>query len=147
MLYAWDSVLYTRAIEQFDVRLHQPQPPGHIFYVGLVWLVNSLVGDANAAMVWVSVFAAAAAVAALYCLGRVMFGRDIALVAALLLATSLSFWLQSEVAYPYTLLGCLSIAVAAMIYPAWAGSKAWVLPAALALGIASGFRQDLLPFL
>jgi len=147
MLYAWDSVLYSRAIEVFDVRLHQPQPPGHIFYVGLVWLVHNFVADANAAMVWVSVFAAAAAVAALYGLGRVMFGRDIALVASLLLATSLSFWLQSEVAYPYTLLGFLSIAVAATIYPVWSGNKAWVFPAALALGVASGFRQDLLPFM
>src|SRR5680860_1229789 len=44
----------------------------------------------------------------LYFLGRIMFDRNVALVAALLLATSLSFWLQSEVAYPYTLLGCLS---------------------------------------
>ncbi|MHB9111735.1 MAG: glycosyltransferase family 39 protein [Thermoleophilia bacterium] len=147
MLYAWDSVLYTRAIEQFDVRLHQPQPPGHIFYVGLVRLVNSVAGDPNAAMVWISILAAAVAVAILYFLGRIMFGRDIGLVAALLLATSLSFWLQSEVAYPYTLLGCLSVIVAAMIYPAWTGSKAWALPSALALGIASGFRQDLLPFL
>jgi len=147
MLYAWDSVLYTRAIEQFDIRLHQPQPPGHIFYVGLARLVNSVVGDPNAAMVWISILAAATAVAVLYSLGRIMFGRGIGLVAALLLATSLSFWLQSEVAYPYTLLGCLSVTVAAMIYPTWTGSKAWVLPAALALGIASGFRQDLLPFL
>lgn len=147
MLYAWDSVLYTRAIELFDVRIHQPQPPGHIYYVGLVWLVNSVTGDPNAAMVWISILAAAGAVSVLYFLGRMMFGRDIGLVAALLLATSLSFWVQSEVAYPYTLLGCLSLIVAAMIYPTWTGSKAWVLPAALALGIASGFRQDLLPFL
>src|SRR5665811_1192445 len=102
MLYAWDSVLYTRAIEHFDVRLHQPQPPGHIFYVGLVRLANSVFGDPNAAMVWISIFAAAAAVTMLYFLGRIMFDRNVALVAALLLATSLSFWLQSEVAYPYT---------------------------------------------
>lgn len=147
MLYAWDSVLYTRAVELFDVRLHQPQPPGHIYYVGLVRLVNNLTGDPNAAMVWISILAAAIAVAVLYFLGRIMFGRDIGLVASLLLATSLSFWLQSEVAYPYTLLGCLSVVVAAMIYQTWVGSKAWVIPSALALGIASGFREDLLPFL
>lgn len=147
MLYAWDSVLYTRAIELFDVRLHQPQPPGHIFYVGMIRLVNSVISDPNAAMVWISILAASVSVAVMFFLGRTMFGRDVGLVAALLLATSLSFWLQSEVAYPYTLLGCLSVVVAAMIYPTWTGSKAWVLPSALALAIASGFRQDLLPFL
>lgn len=147
MLYAWDSVLYTRAIEHFDVRLHQPQPSGHIFYVGLVRLVNSLFGNPNTTMVWISIFASALAVTALYYLGRIMFGRNTGLVAALLLATSPSFWLTSEVAYPYTLLGCLSVIVATIIYQTWQGSRAWVLPSALALGIASGFRQDLLPFL
>ncbi len=147
MLYAWDSVLYTRAIEHFDITLQQPQPPGHIFYVGLIWLVNHAFGNANTTMVWLSVFFAAAAVAALYWLGRLMFGRDTGLAAALLLATSLSFWALSEVAYPYTLLAFLSTLVAGMSYLVWQGSRAWVLPAALTLGIASGFRQDLLPFL
>lgn len=147
MLYAWDSVLYTRAIEHFDITLQQPQPPGHIFYVGLIWLVNHAFGNANTSMVWLSVFFAAAAVAALYWLGRIMFGRDTGLAAALLLATSLSFWSLSEVAYPYTMLAFLSTLVAGMAYLIWQGSRAWVLPAALTLGIASGFRQDLLPFL
>lgn len=147
LLYAWDSVLYTRAIEHFDVTVHQPQPPGHIFYVGLVWLVNRLFGDPNAAMVWISIFFAAAAVAALYWLGRIIFGRDAGLAAALLLATSLSFWSLSEVALPYTLLGFLSTIVAGIIYLAWEGRGSWVLPASLALALASGFRQDLLPFL
>jgi len=147
LLYAWDSVLYTRAIEHFDVTVHQPQPPGHIFYVGLVWLVNRRFGDPNAAMVWISIFSAAAAVAALYWLGRIIFGRDAGLAAALLLATSLSFWSLSEVALPYTLLGFLSTIVAGMIYLTWEGGGSWVLPASLALALASGFRQDLLPFL
>ncbi len=147
MLYAWDSVLYTRAIEHFDVTRGQPQPPGHIFYVGTVWLVHQFISDPNAALVWVSVFFAAAASAALYWLGRSVFGREVGLIAALLLATSLSFWAYSEVAYPYTLLAFLSIVTAGVIYRTWDGNQAYVLPAGLLLGIASGFRQDLLPFL
>jgi hypothetical protein len=147
MLYAWDSVLYARAIDHFDIRLHHPQPPGHIFYVGLVWLVNRVVHEPNAAMVWISVFFAAASVASLYWLGKTMFNRDAGLVAALLLATSLSFWSLSEAAYPYTLLAFLSVVLAGVIFRIWEGSTAWVLPAGLLLGLASGFRQDLLPFL
>ena len=61
MLYAWYSVLYTKAIVSFNVPIHQPQPPGHIFYVGLVWLMDRLLGDPNSAMVWISVCFAAAA--------------------------------------------------------------------------------------
>lgn len=147
LFYAWDSVLYTRALDDFDVTLHQPQPPGHIFYVGLVKLVNALVGDPNAAMVWISILAAAASVVALYGLGRRMFGRPAGLAAALMLATSLSFWAYSEVAYPYTLLAFLSIAVASLIYRSWQGESRFMLPSALALGLASGFRQDLLIFM
>lgn len=145
--YAWDSVLYTRALDDFDVTLHQPQPPGHIFYVGLIKMANALIGDPNAAMVWVSILAAAGAVVALYALGRRMFGRGVGLAAALMLATSLSFWAYSEVAYPYTLLALLSVAIAGLVYRTWEGDSRYVLPAALALGLASGFRQDLLAFM
>lgn len=147
LFYAWDSILYTRALGDFDVTIDQPHPPGHIFYVGLIKLADALIGDPNAAMVWVSILAGAAAVVALYALGRRMFGRPVGLAAALLLATSLSFWAYSEVAYPYTLLAFLSIFIAALIYRAREGESRFVLPAALALGLASGFRQDLLAFM
>lgn len=147
LFYAWDSVLYARAIEDFNVTLDQPQPPGHIFYVGLVWFVDRLTGDANAAMVWISVFASAAAVVALFWLGREMFGRATGLLAAAFLATSLSFWAHGEVAYPYTLLAFLTTAVAALIYRAWQGRSGYVLPSTLAFGLAAGFRQDLLFFM
>jgi len=147
LLYAWDSVLYTRAIEHFNITVGQPQPPGHIFYVGLVWLINQALNDPNAAMVWISVLCATAAVTGLFVLGRIMFDRQTGLIAALLLATSLSFWALSETAYPYALLAFLSIALAGAMYRIWEGSTAWVLPTGLLLGLASGFRQDLLPFL
>lgn len=147
LLYAWDSVLYTRAIEDFDVTLHQPQPPGHIFYVGLVWLVNQMTGDANAAMVWVSVFASAAAVAALYWLGGHMFNRTVGLLSALFLATSLSFWAHGVLAYPYTLLAFLGIVVAGLCWRAREGSPGYLLLSTICLGVAAGFRQDLLFFM
>jgi hypothetical protein len=147
MLYAWDSILYAQALDHFDVTQYKPQPPGHIFYVGLVWIVNQLVNDPNAAMVWVSVFASAAAVSALFLLGRTMFSRRAGLWAALFLATSLSYWTHSEVALPYTLLGLLSIVVAGIVYKTWQGNKEYVIPAALVLGLVSGFRPDLLVFI
>lgn len=147
LLYAWDSVLYTRALEHFDVTIHQPQPPGHIYYVGLVWLVNRVLDDPNASMVWISVFAAAAAPVALFWLGKAMFSRQTGTLAALLLATSTSFWAYSEVAYPYTLLCLLSVVSAFTIYRLWEGKSSWVIPASLTLGLAAGFRADLLFFL
>lgn len=147
MLYAWDSVLYARAIDDFDMLAHQPQPPGYIFYVGLISLSNHVVADRNAAIVWVSVFSSAAAAACLFWLGRAMFNRRVGLLSSLFLVTSLSYWVHSEVALPYALLGLLSILVATMLYRVWEGNAGYMLPAAAALGLASGFRQDLLLFL
>ncbi|HDZ59610.1 MAG TPA: DUF2723 domain-containing protein [Actinobacteria bacterium] len=147
LLYAWDSVLYTRAMDHFDVTIQQPQPPGHIFYVGFARLVEQFTGDANAAMVWISLLASAAAVVALYWLGRAMLGRSVGLVAALFLATSLSFWGHGEIAYPYTLLAFLSVFLAGVMYRAWQGGNVCALLSGLCLGLAAGFRQDLLPFL
>lgn len=148
LFYAWDSVLYARALEHFDVSLEQPHPPGHIFYVYLSRLVNTMIEDPNAALVWVSVFFSAASVAALYWLGRLMFGRAAGLVAALLLATSLSFWAYSEVAYPYTLLAFLGIITAGLIFlERDRRSAGCLLAAGLFIGLGSGFRQDLLPFM
>ncbi|MHB1389648.1 MAG: hypothetical protein ACYCXF_00210 [Thermoleophilia bacterium] len=147
MLFAWDSVLYARAIDHFDVLAHQPQPPGYLFYVGLISMFNGIVADRNAAIVWVSVLSSAAAAACLYWLGQAMFSRRVGLLASLLLVTSLSFWAHSEVALPYTLLGFLSILVATVVYQTWKGNAAYLVPAAAALGLASGFRQDLLIFL
>ncbi len=147
MLYAWDSVLYARAIDHFDVAAHQPQPPGYIFYVGLISFFNYIVGDKNAAMVLVSMISSAAAVACLYWLGRTMYSRRVGLLASLFLLTSLSYWAHSEVALPYTLLGLLSILVAMLVYRVWKGNAGYLIPAAGALGLASGFRPDLLFFL
>lgn len=148
LFYAWDSVLYARAIDHFDVSMRQPHPPGHIFYVFLSRAVNLITGDPNSAMVWVSVFFSAAAVAALYWLGTMMYDRPVGLVASLLLATSLSFWAYSEVAYPYTLLAFLVTIFAGLIYGARKTQSAvFILLAAPCLGIGSGFRQDMLPFM
>ncbi|MFA5810277.1 MAG: glycosyltransferase family 39 protein [Thermoleophilia bacterium] len=147
MLYAWDSVLYARAIDHFDVLAQQPQPPGYIFYVGLISLFNYIVADKNAAIVWVSVLSSAAAAACLYWLGQAMFSRRVGLLASLFLVTSLSYWAHSEVALPYALLGFLSILVATVVYQTWEGNAGYLIPAAAVLGLASGFRQDLLIFL
>ncbi|GBE57512.1 hypothetical protein BMS3Abin01_00432 [bacterium BMS3Abin01] len=115
--------------------------------MGLVWLANRLLGDPNAAMIWISVFASAAAVPAIYWLGKIMFSRAAGLVAALLLATSISFWGLSEVAFPYTILALLSTLSAILVYRTWQGEKRYILPTAVLLGLAAGFRQDLLPFM
>ncbi|MBI4492168.1 MAG: DUF2723 domain-containing protein [Chloroflexi bacterium] len=146
-LYAWDSVLYARALDGFNVVDGRPHPPGYLFYVGLARAIEALVGDPNRSLVLASLLGGALAVGLLALLGRLLVGWPAALVAAALLAASPLFWFYSEVAYPYTVLAAGAIALALL---AWQSAQGrWPGPVALglALGVAGGFRLDLTLFL
>ena len=79
-LWAWDSVLYARAIDDLSIGSggpleQRPHPPGYVFYVlaarGLSWLN----GDANGALVAVSVIAGRLGSSRPYEPGKPIFGR------------------------------------------------------------------------
>jgi len=148
-LWAWDSVLYARALENgfhvgIDLADQRPHPPGYIFYVAAATAFRAVTHDSNAALVIISVLASALTAAAVYLLCRRYADRALAIVVALGAASAPLAWTYGEVAMPYALLGLLSIVLAASLRDA--RSRAW--PAALitsvGLGLAAGFRQDLL---
>jgi hypothetical protein len=147
VLYHWDSVLYARALAGFDVSESQPHPPGYLFYVAVARAAQLVLSDPNGSLVAVSMLAAALTVVGVYLVGRCLYGRDVAIAAALLLATATPFWYYSGVAYPYTVLAGGSAALAGLGAAYWRGR--WPHPAALGwlYGLAGGFRTDLLVFL
>lgn len=51
----WDSAQFALAINQYDIRLSLPHAPGYFLYVMLGRLVNHIVGDPHASLVWISV--------------------------------------------------------------------------------------------
>jgi 4-amino-4-deoxy-L-arabinose transferase-like glycosyltransferase len=149
ILWAWDSVLYARALENgfhvgTDLADQRPHPPGYIFYVAAASALRLLTRDSNAALVTISIFASALTAATVYLLCRRYTDRALAITVALGAATAPLAWTYSEVAMPYALLGLLSVVLAVALRDA--RSRAW--PAALivsaGLGLAAGFRQDLL---
>lgn len=148
--WAWDSVLYLRAMFLFNATIHQPQPPGYLFYVSLARLIDLLVHDDHRALVWVSILAAGLATSALYLVARFLYDRGTALLAAGFLATSVTFWFYSEIAYPYTMLAAgttiLAFVTVALRHGLLPGARGAVV-AALAWALMAGFRQDLLLFL
>ncbi|MCS7256553.1 MAG: glycosyltransferase family 39 protein, partial [Thermomicrobium sp.] len=148
--WAWDSVLYLRAMFLFNATIHQPQPPGYLFYVSLARLIDLLVHDDHRALVWVSILAAGLATSALYLLARFLYDRGTALLAAGFLATSVTFWFYSEIAYPYTMLAAgttiLAFVTVALRHGLLPGARGAAV-AALAWALMAGFRQDLLLFL
>ena len=150
-LWAHDSVLYERAIDRFDPLDQRPQPPGYLYYVLLIRALNLVTGDANRAMTVVSLLAGAAAIALLYVLAARLYDERTARVAALFLLTAVTFWAYGGIAYPYTLLGALTIACALAL---WRAANAppdqalrGIVAASALWGVAIGFRSDLALFL
>jgi hypothetical protein len=143
-LWAWDSVLYARALEQgfhvsADPAASRPHPPGYIWYVGAAAVARAFVGDSNAALVLVSILASAAGAALLFLIAARYVRTSIALLIALAYAVSPLTWLYSEVAYPYTVLALVSLALGALFL-----ARRSPVVASLAFGVASGARQDVL---
>lgn len=148
VIYAWDGGLFAQALRDYDVVPHHPQPPGYIFYVGAGKLIQFVTGwGPNAVLVAISIGAASLTVGCLYLLGGLIFDRLTGLLAAGLGLTSVSFWLFSEIAYPYTVLALGSTVLAILCWLLATRRFPWPPLAALAFGLISGFRQDLLLFL
>ena len=148
-LWAWDSVLYARALEQgfhvgVDLADQRPHPPGYLFYVGVAAAARLFTADSNAALVAISVLASGLAAGAVYLLCRRYADRALALVIALGAATAPLAWTYGEVAMPYALLGLLSIVLAVMLRDARARPWPAALVASAGLGLAAGLRQDVL---
>lgn len=149
-LWAWDSVLYARALENgfhvdYALAGQRPHPPGYLLYVATASLVRGLTGDSNTALVLIAAFASALTAAALYLFARRFVSGGAAVFAALAFAIDPLVWQYSEVAYPYAVLSLLSVSLAAAFFVARGHGS--VTPAALAsaaFGVAAGFRQDLL---
>ncbi len=84
----YDSVQFALALEQHDVRLHHPQPPGYIFDVCLARALTAITGDARRGLHVVALLFTLAASGALYGLARRAFGRTTARWAMTLFLTS-----------------------------------------------------------
>lgn len=150
-LYEWDSVNFALAFEKYDILLHQPQPPGYILFVGLGKLLNQLFHDANLTIVFISIMFSLLTVIVLYFLGKQLFSRKIAIIGAILLIFSPIFWFYGEIATIYPSESFLAILIAYTSYMAFKGNlkndKKFFYISTLILGLAGGFRQDLIPFM
>jgi hypothetical protein len=147
ILYHWDSVNFAYAMREFSVAKEQPHPPGYIVYVWLCRVMDLLFHDAQVTMVWISIAASALAIVALFCLGKAMWNRRVGLIAALFLASSPLFWFYGEIALPHTVDTFLVILSVWWLYEVMRGNDGYLLPGAVALGIAGGVRQQTLVFL
>ena len=151
-LWAWDSVLYARALDHgFHVddvlSGSRPHPPGYIFYVAAADLAKLLGLDSDHALVAVSVVASGVAAAACYLLCRRFVGRPLSSALAIAFAAAPLVWVHGEVAMPYILLAPLSTTLAIAFRDARGADDRRTVLVSLAFGALGGFRQDVLLFL
>jgi hypothetical protein len=148
LLYHWDSVNFALAVEKFDMQLHQPHPPGFLLYVLLGRWATQLVGDVNAGYVWISVLCSGLGAAAIFYVGRELFGRKAGILTALLFLSSPVVWFHGEIALTY-ILEAFMVVVLILLW--WlmlreVQSK-WLVLGSIAMGLSGGFRLPVMVLL
>src|SRR5215813_9314737 len=142
-----DNVNLAFSLEKFDPRIHQPQPPGYPFFVLFARMVNVIFRDAERTFVAISLIVSALCLPVAYGLGKRMFSQWAGGAAVFLLLVNPVFW-QSGLDGPLRPhLALFSLLTAYCCWRCWNGEKRFALWGAVALGIGSGFRPDLIAFL
>ena len=146
-LYEWDSINYALGFENFNILNHQPHPPGYIFYVGLGKALNTLFSDPNNTMIFISILFSVLTVVLIYFLAKEMFSMQVAVIASILLIFNPLFWYYGEIATIYPSEAFFASLIAFLSYGVFKGKEKYFYPSILALGLAGGFRQDLIVFM
>ena len=141
-LYDIDSVNFALALDRFDPRVYQPHPPGYFLYVQLGTLAHSIFHDPNTALVAVSILASCATVAMIHLLASAWFGRSAAAFAGIIFVFSPLAWFHGTVALTYIVEAFFSALVGYLCWRIYCGAAQFAIPAAVALGVAAGFRQS-----
>lgn len=148
VLYHWDSVNFALALGKFDVRLHQPHPPGtFVIYIMLGRLINLFLDDPNASLVWLSILSSGLAVVAAFILGKRWFDRGVGLTVALLVLSSPLVWFNGEVALSYALEFFWVLLLVLTCTGLRTGSQSTLFISALLMGLAGGIRPNTPVFL
>lgn len=149
-LYLADSVKYGLALDNYDITIHQPHPPGYALYVLLGKLIYLLTHDANLSLIMVGIILSIGALYAVYYLAKTVYGQPTAWVAVLLFASAPVVWFHGQVALSY---------ISDALFSAWFGYLAYrvlisqsseprsVVWASIVLAIGGGFRPTLILFM
>jgi dolichyl-phosphate-mannose-protein mannosyltransferase len=142
-----DNVNLAFSLEKFDPRIHQPQPPGYPFFVAFGKIVNFLFRDPERTFVAISILVSALCLPIVFLLTRRMFTPWAGAAATFLLLVNPVFWFSGLDGPLRPNLALFSLLTAYCCWRCWNGEKRFATWGALALGVGSGFRPDLLAFL
>src|SRR5439155_8215769 len=147
LLYDQDAVQFALALENYDVYLQQPHPPGYFLYVMAGKAINLFAQNGNASFLVLSVIASGLTVVAIYQFGRTLFDRETGLWAATFALTSPLLWYYGEVALTYVVAAFFNTWIAILCWNLLQKQSRWLYLSSVVLGITGGIRQDVLIFL
>ena len=142
-LYHIDNVNFALALDDFNPARHQPQPPGDPLYVALTRWMRPFVPTVELLFPLSGVLGSAAAMAALWWVGEMLFGARAGAVAALLLGLNPIFWLAGVGNYARVYLALGAAVVAGLVWKSLDGSALYWCASAAALGLFAGFRPEM----
>lgn len=147
-LFYEDSINFAQAVNRYDPRHLVPQPPGYPLFVLQAKVLRAITGSVERSFSTGVVLATALAFFFLLLLGREIFGGWLAAAAgALLLALNPVFIFTGFTSPIRVYLAAVSTVVAVCCWHAWNGDRRYAWAAAVALGLGSGYRPELLALL
>jgi len=145
--YGLDSIQFVLGIGHYDVRIHQPHPPGYFLFVMMGRWLNYLLQDPNLSFVVLNIGFSALAAWLIFCIGHELFGVESAFASLLLVASSPVFWFHGEVALS-NVADCFFVCMLALL--CWrnlSNGSRHIYLSAVVLGLAGGVRQNTLLFM
>ncbi len=138
-----DDVNLAFALETFDPRVDQPQPPGYPLFVFSTRILNAVFHDPGKTFALTSIAVSALCLPLVFVLGKRLFTPWVGGASVLLLLVSPPFWYATSEGPLRPCLALFSLLTAYCCWRSWNGEKTFAAWGAIALGVGSGFRPDL----
>lgn len=146
-LYEWDSVNYALGFNVYNITQEQPHSPGYFFYIALGKGVNYIFNDPNMSMICLAIVFTIFTVVLIYFMVKELFGIKLSIVAGMLFVFNPLIWFYGDIASIYIFESFFSILIAYTSYKLFKGDEKFLYISAIALGLAGGFRIDIVEFL
>ncbi|EKF85429.1 glycosyl transferase [Methanobacterium formicicum DSM 3637] len=146
-LYEWDSVNYALGFNEYNITQEQPHSPGYIFYTALGKGVNYVFNDPNMTMICLAIFFTIFTTILIYFMVKELFGRKLSIVTGILFVFNPLIWFYGNIASIYIFEAFFSVLIAYTSYKFFKGDEKFLYISAIALGLAGGFRIDIVEFL
>lgn len=141
--YNSDQAELAYALQDYDVGVEHPHPPGNPLYVACAKLVYWLTGDPLTSLLAVSGALRVGAIVAFYWLVALLYGRWAAVAASSLWVALPSLWTVGVTTFTWAADPCFACLIAASGVQARRGSNAYTLLSAALLAVGLGFRESM----